>query len=67
MGHANSGVNQETNMPQSTKSSSGGKSHSQKETGAKSNASEESVKKAASKSNSSPTGPARHGEKKTTP
>jgi len=54
-------------MPQSTKSSSGGKSHSQKETGAKSNASEESVKKAASKNNSSPTGPGRHGEKKTTP
>lgn len=55
-------------MPQSTKSSSGGKSHAQKETGAKSTTSEQAVKKAASDTkNASPVGPAKHGEKKTTP
>jgi len=54
-------------MPQSTKDSKGDKTHPQKDTNSKSGASEASVKKAAEKSNSSPVGPQRHGEKKTTP
>lgn len=54
-------------MPQSTKDSKGGNAHSTKNTGSKSNASEETVKKAADKGGSSPTGPIKHGEKKTTP
>ena len=54
-------------MPQSTKDSKGGNAHSTKNTHSKSNAGEEAVKKGADKSNGSPTGPVKHGEKKTTP
>jgi len=53
-------------MPQSTKDSSGGKSHAKKATASRGAASEATIKKAAGKSSSSPTGPQRHGEKKTT-
>ncbi|MES2972847.1 MAG: hypothetical protein V4757_04530 [Pseudomonadota bacterium] len=54
-------------MPQSTKDSNGGKSHAAKTTGARSSAPEAAVKKSAAKGSSGPTGPQRHGEKKTTP
>jgi hypothetical protein len=54
-------------MPQSTKDSSGGKSHAKKQSKSGGNASEAAVKKAADKRTDSPTGPLRHGEKKTTP
>jgi len=54
-------------MPQSTKDSKGGNAHSTKNTHAKSSATEEKVKKSADKDTGSPTGPLRHGEKKTTP
>ena len=54
-------------MPQSTKDSNGGKTHAKKQTKSGGNATEASVKKAAAKGGNSPTGPARHGEKKTTP
>lgn len=54
-------------MPQSTKDSKGGKTSSTKPSHAKSSASEKSIKRAAAKGSPSPTGPMRHGEKKTTP
>ena len=56
-------------MPQSTKDSKGGKTTGSKSSHSKSSASEKSIKKAAAKggSSASPTGPMRHGEKKTTP
>ena len=54
-------------MPQSTKDSKGGKAHAAKSTHSKSSAGEEAVKKAADKGGNSPTGPMKHGEKKTTP
>lgn len=54
-------------MPQSTKDSSGGKEHAKKKTHDSGAVSESKAKKAASGSGSSPTGPAKHGEKKTTP
>lgn len=54
-------------MPQSTKDSKGGNAHSTKNTHSKSSAGEDAVKKAAEKGNNSPTGPMKHGEKKTTP
>ncbi len=57
----------EIHMPQSTKDSNGGKSHAAKTTGARSSAPEAAVKKSAAKGSSGPTGPQRHGEKKTTP
>jgi hypothetical protein len=60
---------QGANMPQSTKDSKGGKTTGSKPSHAKSSASEKSIKKATAKggSSGSPTGPMRHGEKKTTP
>ena len=54
-------------MSQSTKDSSGGKTHAKKATHGKSSASEETVKKSGNQRDASPTGPMRHGEKKTTP
>jgi len=54
-------------MPQSTKDSKGGKAHSTKTSHSKSSAGDETVKKAADKRSDSPTGPQKHGEKKTTP
>jgi hypothetical protein len=53
-------------MPQSSKDSQGGKEHAKKQTHAKGAASDAKVKKAAGRASGSPTGPARHGEKKTT-
>lgn len=54
-------------MPQSTKDSAGGKSSKSKPTHSKGAASDATAKKAASKTgSSSPTGPVKHGEKKTT-
>ena len=55
-------------MPQSTKDSQGGKTHSTKKThstGAVSDAVAE--KKEQGRAAKSPTGPSKHGEKKTTP
>jgi hypothetical protein len=55
-------------MPQNTKDSQGGKTHSTKQThssGAVSDAA--AAKKEQGKSSKSPTGPSKHGEKKTTP
>lgn len=55
-------------MPQSSKDSKGGKTAASKPSHAKSSASEKSIKKATAKGGgTSPTGPMRHGEKKTTP
>ena len=54
-------------MPQSTKDSNGGKTHAKKQTKSASSAPEAAVKKSAGKGANSPTGPARPGEKKTTP
>jgi hypothetical protein len=53
-------------MPQSTKDSKGGKSHSNKKTHAKGQASDAKAQKTDGRSASSPTGPHKHGEKKTT-
>ncbi|GAC1607286.1 MAG: hypothetical protein NVS3B2_16170 [Ramlibacter sp.] len=55
-------------MPQSTKDSQGGKTHSTAKThstGAVSDAAAQ--KKGQSRSDKSPVGPSKHGEKKTTP
>jgi hypothetical protein len=54
-------------MPQSTKDSKGGKSSSTKQTHSKGQASEAAAKKNEGRSANSPTGPKKHGEKKTTP
>ena len=54
-------------MPQSTKDSNGGKTHAKTQTKSAGSASKAAVKKSADKGANSPTGPARHGEKKTTP
>lgn len=64
---AESSAHKGSHMPQSTKDSKGGKAHSTKTSHAKSTAAEETVKKAADKRSDSPTGPLKHGEKKTTP
>ena len=54
-------------MPQSTKDSTGGKTSSTKTTHSKGHASKAAAKKNEGRSASSPTGPQKHGEKKTTP
>lgn len=55
-------------MPQSTKDSKGGKTHSGKSNHKSSGAvSDKAVAKRASRSTGSPTGPNKHGEKKSTP
>ena len=54
-------------MPQSTKDSKGGKTSASKTTHSNGQASEASAKKNAGRSANSPTGPHKHGEKKTTP
>jgi len=53
-------------MPQSSKDSSGGKEHAKKKTHDSGAASAAKTGKSAG-SGQSPTGPAKHGEKKTTP
>lgn len=54
-------------MPQSTKKSQGGKTHSPKKTHASGEVSDKAAARKAGRSGSSPTGPIKHGEKKTTP
>jgi hypothetical protein len=55
-------------MPQSTKDSQGGKIHAKKTTKTGGAVSDKAVaKKAGGRSAKSPTGPNKHGEKKTTP
>ncbi len=54
-------------MPQSTKDSQGGKTHAKKTTHSSGQASGAAAKKAEQRSAQSPTGPHKHGEKKTTP
>lgn len=55
-------------MPQSTKDAKGGKTHAKKTTHSSGAVSEKAAaKKASSRSSASPTGPNKHGEKKTTP
>jgi hypothetical protein len=62
-----SSINKANAMPQSTKDSKGGKSSSTKATHSKGQASEAAAKKNAGRNANSPTGPQKHGEKKTTP
>ena len=54
-------------MPQSTKDTKGGKSHPQKKSHSSGAVSDKAMAKKSGRSGSSPTGPAKHGEKKTTP
>lgn len=54
-------------MPQSSKDSKGGKDHAQKKSHSSGAVSDKAMAKKSSRSSSSPTGPAKHGEKKTTP
>jgi hypothetical protein len=54
-------------MPQSTKDNKGGKSHATKKTHSSGAISDKAAAKKTSRSNASPTGPVKHGEKKTTP
>jgi hypothetical protein len=55
-------------MPQSTKDSQGGKTHPGRKTKAADAVSDKAAaKKAGGRSAASPTGPNKHGEKKTTP
>lgn len=54
-------------MPQSNKDSKGGKTASSPKTHASGQVSDAAAKKAAPRSEKSPTGPQKHGEKKTTP
>lgn len=52
---------------QSTKDSKGGKSHAKKKTHSSGAVSEKAAAKKSGRSSASPTGPNKHGEKKTTP
>ena len=55
-------------MPQSTKDSKGGKTHRQKDTHSAGTVSDKAAaKKSTGRSATSPVGPNKHGEKKTTP
>ncbi|HEX2545046.1 MAG TPA: hypothetical protein VHL79_09225 [Ramlibacter sp.] len=54
-------------MPQSTKDTQGGKTHSKKKTNSGAAVSDKAMAKKSAKSAGSPTGPMKHGEKKTTP
>lgn len=54
-------------MPQSTKDNKGGKTHAGKKTHASGAVSEKAAARKPARSGSSPTGPVKHGEKKTTP
>ena len=54
-------------MPQSTKDTKGGKNHAKKATHSSGAVSEKAAAKKAGRSAGSPTGPNKHGEKKTTP
>ncbi|HEX7892359.1 MAG TPA: hypothetical protein VF522_23615 [Ramlibacter sp.] len=54
-------------MPQSTKDTKGGKTHAKKNTHSSGAVSDKAAAKKAGRSGASPTGPIKHGEKKTTP
>lgn len=54
-------------MPQSTKDSKGGKTHAKKKTHSSGAVSDKAAAKKSGRSSASPTGPMKHGEKKTTP
>jgi hypothetical protein len=54
-------------MPQSNKDNQGGKTHAKKKTHASGAVSDKAAAKKSARSASSPTGPLKHGEKKTTP
>lgn len=54
-------------MPQSSKDNKGGKTHANKKTHSSGAVSEKAAAKKAGRSSGSPTGPNKHGEKKTTP
>jgi hypothetical protein len=54
-------------MPQSTKDTKGGKSHSTKKTHSSGTVSDKAAAKKSGRSSGSPTGPIKHGEKTTTP
>jgi hypothetical protein len=54
-------------MPQSTKDTKGGKSHPAKKTHSKGTVSDKAAAEKSGRSGASPTGPHKHGEKKTTP
>ena len=54
-------------MPQSTKDTKGGKTHSKKTTHSSGAVSDKAAAKKSARSSGSPTGPNKHGEKKTTP
>ncbi|MDB5954728.1 hypothetical protein [Ramlibacter sp.] len=54
-------------MPQSTKDNKGGKSHAKKNTHSSGAVSDKAAAKKSARSTASPTGPIKHGEKKTTP
>jgi hypothetical protein len=54
-------------MPQSTKDSKGGKIHAKKKTHSSGAVSDKAAAKSSGRSKASPTGPVKHGEKRTTP
>jgi hypothetical protein len=54
-------------MPQSKKDNQGGKSHATKKTHASGTVSDKAIAKNTGRTAKSPTGPRKHGEKKTTP
>ena len=54
-------------MPQSTKDTKGGKTHAKKTRHSSGAVSDRAAAKKAGRSSASPTGPIKHGEKKTTP
>jgi hypothetical protein len=57
----------EQQMPQSSKDNQGGKSHATKKTHSSGAVSDKAVARKGGRSGASPTGPVKHGEKKTTP
>ena len=58
---------EEKQMPQSTKDNKGGKTHAKKNTHSSGQVSDKAAEKKSGRSVASPTGPMKHGEKKTTP
>ncbi|MEJ8840361.1 hypothetical protein [Ramlibacter sp. AN1133] len=54
-------------MPQSTKDNKGGKTHAGKKSHASGTVSDKAAAKKSGRSAASPTGPHKHGEKKSTP
>ena len=54
-------------MPQSTKDTKGGKTHAKKTSNSSGAVSEKAAARKSGRSSGSPTGPNKHGERKTTP